>query len=123
MPDWNDDDPAAKEAAAFKFCQILDRDENGIRRRCKESRKTARDTLMAAGEFTNMPEDLPVYVFEDDRRAKEALVAIVLPKKGEMPDYEHFDIDTTWPCTWTPYASILNARTRKQFIIKPRDSK
>jgi hypothetical protein len=123
MSDWNDETPGVKEAAAFKFCQRLEEDLDGIRERCKRDMKTARDTLREAGNFTNMPADLPVYVFEDDPTEMGKVVAIVLPKKGEMPNFDHFDIDMTWPCTWTPYALILNARTRKQFTIKPRDSK
>jgi hypothetical protein len=63
-----------------------------------------------------MPENLPVYVFEDTEHDSNVMVIILLPEKGQMPPRDQFDIEHTWPCTWTPYAKLLNFRTRGAFL-------
>ncbi len=112
MNDWNANDDAANKAkklATYKLCERLDKDADpkGIRDACRNDPKAARDALRQAGDFINMPADLPVYVCEENAQDRGKVVAIVLPAKGQMPTFDAFDFKKTWICTWTPYAQIL----------------
>jgi hypothetical protein len=108
QPDWNTADPEVKKKAVYDFCTRLDKDVDGIRDSCRDKPRTARDTLQEAGNFKNMPEDLPIYVCEDNAQDRGKVMAIILPKKGELPKWEDFDIKSTCPCTWTPYVEFLS---------------
>lgn len=109
MSDWNNNE--LKSKAAYDFCKLLDENDD-LRAGCKTNMRTARDTLRDVGQFDNMPAGLPIYVFEDNEEERRKVVAIVLPRKGEMPSPEHFNIKLAWPCTWTPYPQKMRESTK-----------
>lgn len=114
MSDWND--PNARYLAAYKLCDRLDKDADpkGIRDTCRTDPKAARDALRLAGDFSNMPADLPVYICEGNAEDMGKVVAIVLPPKGQMPSPPAFDIKKTWVCTWTPYFQMLEESAKPE---------
>jgi hypothetical protein len=116
QPDWNTADPEVKQKAVYDLLTELDKDVDGIRDKCKGNTRTARDRLQAAGNFKNMPENLPIYVCEDNEQDRSKVMAIILPAKGELPGWDDFDIKATCPCTWTPYRSFMSAS------LKPGDT-
>jgi hypothetical protein len=100
MADWNDIE--ARQRATRRFCELLDADDE-LRERCKSDSGAARDALQKAGDFTEMPADLEVRVFERERGERDQLVTMVLPARGKVPPEHTFDAREVWQCTYLPY--------------------
>ena len=92
----------ARTAATWKFCEMLDADV-ALRKACQKDKKKARDTLKRAGNFTDMPANIEVYVFENQVKSSDKVVTLVLPKRGELPPSPAFDPKSVWLCSWSHY--------------------
>ncbi len=103
MNSWNDENPKVRQDATRRFCEMLDSD-SALREACKNDPEKARATLQKAGDFDDMPADLEVRVFEDQRASSDQLVTMILPPVGELPSPEIFDARSVWRCTWISYA-------------------
>lgn len=102
MSEWNSEDPAVRETATRKFCEMLDADPE-LRQKCKADPAMAKETLKKAGNFTDIPPDVIVYVMEDQLSSSDKIVAMVLPPQGAVPDAPHFEAKSVWRCTWQHY--------------------
>jgi len=100
MSEWNDEN--ARADATRQFCEMLDAD-SALREACKRDKKTAWQTLKEAGNFTDMPTDIEVYVFENEVESSDKMVTLVLPKQGDVPSGDSFNPKSVWLCTWSRY--------------------
>ena len=101
MIPWSED-PEVRKTATRKFCEMLDADP-ALRQKCKADPATAKETLKQAGDFTNIPPEVIVYVMEDQLSSSDKIVAMVLPPQGAVPDADHFELKSVWRCTWNVY--------------------
>jgi hypothetical protein len=101
MGEWSND-PDIRQTATRIFCEMLDADP-ALREKCKADPAAAKETLKKAGNFTDIPADVIVYVMEDKLSSSDKIVAMVLPEQGKVPDAEHFELKSVWRCTWSVY--------------------
>ena len=99
MSEWNDGN--ARTAATRQFCEMLNADP-ALREACQQDKKIAWNTLKEAGNFTDMPTDIEVYVFENEVKSSDKVVTLVLPKQSEQLTGA-FDAKSVWRCSWSHY--------------------
>jgi hypothetical protein len=104
---WNSTDPEVFKRATWNLCQTLDKDD--IKRTsCKGDKDTAKSELKTAGNFDKIPDDVEVFVMENQVKAGANVVVIKLMAKGSLPTkYEDFEAKTVWTCTWNHYISAM----------------
>jgi hypothetical protein len=104
---WNSTDPEVFKRATWNLCQTLDQDDNK-RKNCKEKKDIAKTELTAAGNFDKIPDDVEVFVMENQAKAGANVVVLKLKAKGSLPsNYKDFEAKTVWICTWNHYISIM----------------
>ncbi|MEO8648365.1 MAG: hypothetical protein ABI539_04285 [Acidobacteriota bacterium] len=89
----------------WKLCEMLENDHD-LREACKDNRQTAKDTLKAAGKFDRIPDDVEVFIMENNVAENSKVVTIILPKEGKLGDEEDFEAKAVWNCSWHLYPQL-----------------
>ena len=105
MNTWPLEDDAAFKKVTWRLCEMLDADPN-LRKACKENRVTAKETLRIAGDFDRIPDEVEVFIMEDDVKANSNVVTVILPEQSKVPDWDHFEAKKYWACTWNLYPQL-----------------
>lgn len=105
MNTWPIKDEATFKDVAFKLCNLLDGSAAALARReeCKTDRQKAKQALKEAGQFDHIPKEVEVFIMENHVEDARNVVAVILPKQGEIPDQAHFEAKKYWLCTWHLY--------------------
>jgi hypothetical protein len=100
MSSWKDEQ--ARTDGTWNFSQMLDTDPN-LRDACKKDRALARETLRKAGNFDDLPDNLDLYVSEDNIDSGDQVATLVLYGVDHLPPREKFVLGTVWRCSWSHY--------------------
>jgi hypothetical protein len=109
MNTWTSEDPEVFKKATRRLCEILD-GNNDIREACKNRQSLAKEMLRLAGDFDEIPDDVEVFIMEDELKAGSNVVAMILPPKGELPDPDSFEAKRVWVCTWNHYIQLTSQK-------------
>lgn len=98
MADWQE--RKDREEGAWQLLAKLDQDPK-LRAECLADPAKARETFASVASFTNMPPEVEVRILDDSKEQLDNLVVMVLPRVGELPPKEKFNVGDFWRCCWS----------------------
>lgn len=86
-----------REDGAWEFLRLLDKNKS-LRKECRQDPAKAKEKLIEAGGFADMPGDVELRVLENRKSDMDNLIVMVLPPFGKLSMVS--DIHDVWVCCW-----------------------